>query len=299
MNVKIDRRAFLGTAALALINKPLSRIASAQTSFTKSSSILKVPSHTRVSTNFFTTVDNALKEMPDELIGAFNRNGTEVMIGKNVNDLYYWLYPSWKTQDEATPIDPNKPWIEKINGQWVDNRKTRNYPGVYIQKRIIMPQKYIKYASTDEIDQGDSSDWIRAMTFHETGHGLDYLKSSLYSNDQGFIDVYEKDKAKIKGEDELYVAYFLRNRREPFAELVGALLGGLLPKSAARILNNFPTAAEYVRKNVLPNYGYNITAEEVQKKIYPGYGMQKVKAERFGARFDYRTLLNEDMILCP
>lgn len=262
------------------------------------SPVLKVPSHTEVSTDYLLTVDKVLKEMPDKLISAFSRNGTEVMIGRNVNNLYYWLYPSWKTKDEATPINPNKPWIEKINGQWVDNRKTRNYPGVYFQKRILMPQKYIKYASIDEIDQGSSRDGIKSMTFHEAGHGLDFLKPSLYSNDQGFIDVYEKDKAKIMGEDELYVAYFLKNRMEPFAELTGALLGGLLPKSAARILNNFPTAAEYVRKNILPKYGYNITVEDVQKKIYPGYGMQKAKVEKLDARFDYRTLLNEDMILC-
>lgn len=262
------------------------------------SPVFRVPSHTEVSTDYLLTVDKALKEIPDKLISAFSSNGTEVMIGRNVNNLYYWLYPFWKTQDEATPIDPNKPWIEKVNGKWVDNRKICNIPGMYIQKRILMPQKYIKYASTNEIDQGSSSDWIKSMTFHEAGHGLDYLKPSLYSNDQEFIDVYEKDKAKITGEDELYVAYFLKNRKEPFAELAGALLGGLLPKSAARILNNFPTAAEYVRKNILPRYGYNITVEDVQKKIYPGYGMQKAKVEKLDVRFDYKTLLNEDMILC-
>ncbi len=263
------------------------------------SPILGVPSHTEISTDFFLTVDKALKEMPEGLITAFSRNGTEVMLGRNVSDLYYWLYPSWKTQDEASPVNPKKPWIEKVNGEWVDNRKIRDIPGMYIQKRILMPQKYIKYGTNnDEIDQGGSSEWIRSMTYHEAGHGLDYLKSNLYSNDQGFVNAYEKDKAKITGEDELYVAYFLKNRKEPFAELVGALMGGLLPRSAARILNNFPTAAEYVRKNILPKYGYNITQEEIRKKIYPAYGMPKIEQEKLGARFNYKTMLDEDMILC-
>ncbi len=260
---------------------------------------LNIPSHTEVSSNFLLNVDQALKDLPEGVISALSSSQREVMIARNVNDLYYWLYPSWKTQDEAIPVDPNKPWIEKKNGEWVDNRKTSNTAGFYTEGRILMPQRYIKYGTeSEEVDQGDSKDWLKNMTFHEVGHGIDFLKSNLYSDAQGFISAYEEDKTKITGEDELYVAYFLKNRREPFAEITGALMGGLLSKSAARILNNFPTAAEYIRKNVLPKYDYNISVEEVRKKIYPGYLKPKVDNAKLDLSYNYKTMPIEEMALC-
>ena len=264
------------------------------------SPLMNIPSHTEVSSNYLLNIDQALKEIPSGVIDALSSNSREVMIAKNVDDLYYWLYPSWKTQDESIPVDPNKPWVEKKDGEWVDNRRMCNTPGMYVQSRILMPQKYIKYGTkSEEIDQGDSKDWLKSLTFHETGHGVDFLKSSLYSDDSGFIRAYDNDKAKIADEDEFYVAYFLKNRKEPFAEITGALMGGLLPKSAARILKNFPEAAEHIRKNVLPKFGYTITPKEIKEKIYPGYLLPKEQIVKLSAKYDYKTLgANEDMRLC-
>ena len=107
------------------------------------SPLMSIPKHTEVSSNFLFSIEQSLKQMPQGLINALNNNGTKVVIGKNVSDTYYWLYPSWKTEDENRKTDSSKPWLEKVDGKWVDNRKHSNIPGRYMSdlKKVVISTK--------------------------------------------------------------------------------------------------------------------------------------------------------------
>lgn len=263
------------------------------------SPLLSIPSHTEVKTDYLLTIDRALKDLPSGVVSALSRNGTELMITKNVRDSYYWLYPSWKTYDDNATVDPNRPWIEKINGRWVDNRLHRNVPGYYMSDRnlIMMPQEYIRYGTKDEIiDRTTQVANNRSTVFHEIGHGIDYLPSTRYSDRTGFIENYNDDMTNIPEEEQERVGYFLMNRREPFAEITGALLGGLTRDRAARILSYFPSASEHIRTDVLPRYGYEISIDYVRENIYEDYLKEK-DAEK-SSQVAYRNMLQNDAILC-
>ncbi|MBI3308483.1 MAG: hypothetical protein HYZ79_03845 [Candidatus Melainabacteria bacterium] len=261
--------------------------------------LLTIPGHTEVSTDYLLDINNALNVLPEGVTNALSTNGLQVMIAKNVADSYYWLYPGWKAEDEQTAIDPKKPWIEKINDTWVDNRKHINIPGYYLsgKNRIVIPQQHIQYGTTDTVaDRVGKYEWTQSTVFHETGHGIDYLQN--YSDKQAFITAYNADYKEIPAEEEEKVGYFLKNRREPFAEIAAALMGGLSKDRTARILAFFPRSAEHMRKNVLPNYGYNVTAEHIKETIYPEYGLGKQASIRQNSRVLLAGICKEDIMLC-
>ena len=260
---------------------------------------LWLPNHTEVATNYLFSMNNSLNRLPEGIVDAFRRNETWTMLGKNVEDTYYWLFPSWRTHDQNTPIDPNKPWIEKINGRWVDNRRYANLPGLFLpsMKRIVIPQTYITYGTRDGIeDRNGRDEWNRDTVFHEAGHGTDYLNS--YSDADGFVSAYERDKRNIPESEEHLVSYFLQNRSEPFAEITGALMGGLSGRRSARILSYFYNAAEHIRTQVLPAYSYRITPEYIRQNIYPGYGSDRRVATALYPEIQLASSLTEDAGQC-
>lgn len=266
------------------------------------SPLIYIPSHTEINSRYLLNIDESLKDLPTDLVSKLNEYNRKIMLANNVEDSYYWLYPSWKEDDDNSPINSNRPWIEKINGQWVDNRRHENVPGYYFSDRhmIVMPQKYIRYGTEDEvIDRTEHTDWNKATVFHEIGHAVDYLESPLYSDVNSFVRAYNTDLAKIPASEQERVGYFLMNRREPFAELVGALLGGFTRDRAARILDYFPDAAEHIRINVLPEYGYEITDDDVRENIYPDYRKNDEKTKTKNRNRFKLALLHEDPItLC-
>lgn len=262
------------------------------------SPLIYIPSHTEISSVYLLTVDKSLKDLPKDLTDTLNENKRRLMLAKNIEDSYYWLYPYWREEDRNHHIDPKKPWIEKVNGVWIDNRRHENVPGYYLSDRsmIVMPQRYIKYATEDEvIDRVNDHEWNKATVFHEIGHALDYLRSPLYSDARNYDEAYNRDLAKIPNEEQERVGYFLMNKVEPFAELVGALLGGFSRDRAARILDYFPDAAEHIRVHVLPKYGYEISEDDVRGKIYPGYRKHDVKAR---TQFKLALLKEDPLTLC-
>lgn len=264
--------------------------------------LLDIPSHTEVSTNYLLGINNALNKLPGGVIDALNKDGTELMIAKNIEDSYYWLYPAWKKEDQNRTIDPSKPWLEKVNGEWIDNRKHENIPGYYLSEKslMVMPQQYIEYGTRNQVvDRTKDNEWNQSTVFHETGHAIDYLPSSLHSDEEGFVSTYNKDMEKIPDEEEERVGYFLKNRREPFAEIAGALMGGLSSSRSARIFDYFPSASEHIRKNVLPKYGYKVSQEQIRRSIYPGYGLERHTAVKLYPEMHLASsLAGEDMVLC-
>lgn len=261
---------------------------------------LWIPEHANgIATNYIFSINNSLKHLPEGVTNAFYENETWTLIGKNIEDTYYWLYPAWRSYDQNIPIDPNKPWIEKVDGRWVDNRRYANVPGLYLSDRklIVIPQTYITYGTSNGIqDRNGSDEWNRATVFHESGHGVDDLNS--YSNAEGFISAYERDKRSIPENEESLVSYYLQNRSEPFAEISGALMGGLSGRRAARILSYFYNAAEHIRTNVLPRYGYRITPQHIRQNIYPGYGSGRRAALALYPEIQLASSLAEDAGHC-
>lgn len=264
--------------------------------------LFELPGHTEVSTNFLLDINDSLNALPEGVVKALKDNGLRVMIAKNVEDSYYWLYPSWKIEDQSTPVDSSKPWIEKINGEWIDNRKHINVPGYYLsgKNKIVIPQQYIKYGTKNEVmDRLGQSEWTKSTVFHEAGHGIDYLPNSYrYSDLSNFVTEYDKDRKEIPEEEEEKVGYFLKNRREPFADLVAALMGGLSKSRTERILSFFPRAAEVIRKEVLPKYGYKVSADYIRENIYPDYGLEKTARVRANLERSLAGIIEEDKILC-
>ncbi|OGI07045.1 MAG: hypothetical protein A3I68_08660 [Candidatus Melainabacteria bacterium RIFCSPLOWO2_02_FULL_35_15] len=267
------------------------------------SPVLWLPEYAEFATNYLFSIDNSLKRIPAGITSAFHRNESWTLIGKDIEQTYYWLNPSWRTHDQNTPIDPNKPWIEKIDGRWVDNRRYANLPGLYLpdRKLIVIPQTHITYGTANGIkDRNGQDEWNRDTIFHEGGHGLDYLTSysNCYSNAHGFINAYEKDKSRIADSEEHMVSYYLQNRAEPFAEITGALMGGLSGRRAARILSFFYNVAEHVRTQVLPHYGYRITPEQIREKIYSGYGSDRRAALTLYPEIQLASSLERDAGVC-
>lgn len=263
------------------------------------SPVLWIPEHAGFATNYLFSINNSLKSIPEGVTNAFHRNETWTLIGRNIEQTYYWLNPSWRTSDENTPIDPNKPWIEKVDGRWVDNRRWANVPGLYLpdRKTIVIPQTYITYGTRNGIeDRNGQNEWNKDTVFHEGGHGLDYLSS--HSNSRGFIDAYERDKRNIPEDQEHMVSYYLQNRAEPFAEISAALMGGLSGRRSARILSFFYNSAEHIRTQVLPHYGYRISQEQVRQNIYPGYGSDRRAALTLYPEIQLASALAEDAGHC-
>ena len=263
------------------------------------SPVLWIPEHVGFATNYLFSINNSLKRIPEGVVSAFGRNETSALIGKNIEQTYYWLYPAWRRQDQNTPVDPNKPWIEKVEGRWVDNRRWANIPGLYIpdRKLIVIPQTYITYGTTNGIeDRNGRDEWNRDTVFHEGGHGVDYLNS--YSDSEGFTIAYNTDKRNIPESEEHMVSYYLQNRAEPFAEISGALMGGLSGRRSARILSFFYDAAEHIRTQVLPTYGHRITPQQIRQNIYPGYGSSRRAALTLYPEIQLASSLAEDAGHC-
>lgn len=255
-----------------------------------------------IATNYIFSINNSINKIPSDVVGAAARNHGWTTIGKGVDDTYYWLYSEWKNYDDHTPIDPNKPWLEKKDGVWVDNRRFANFPGLYdpSNRYIVIPQTCIEYGTKNKIlDRNGQDEWNQDTVFHEFGHLIDDLPYSNYSDSQGFITVYDKDKESIPENEESRVAYFLKDRWEPFAEVTGALMGGLSSRRSARILSYFYNTAEYIRTNVLPRYGYRISPESIRRNIYSGYGGDRRAAIALYPEIQLASSLQEDIGVCP
>lgn len=240
------------------------------------SPLIKIPSHTEINTRFLFSIDKELKSLPPGVKKALDQNDVSVMLAKSVEDSYYWLYPSWKISDQKIPLDPKVPWIEKVSkNKWKDNRRTSNYPGLYMssRKQIIIPQKHYKYGSdTELIDRVAKDTWNRNTVYHEVGHAIDDLVTNgWFSNVTDFERAYERDLTLIPEAEKEEIGYFLKNKREPFAEITAALLGGLDKRRSERILKRFPTSSRHIMERVLPLYKYKITPKFVKENIYEGY----------------------------
>ncbi|MBI1858802.1 MAG: hypothetical protein HYR97_06810 [Candidatus Melainabacteria bacterium] len=258
--------------------------------------LIVVQNHTSVSSKYLMEADQFIKEMPSPITDALNARGFNYMMAKNVEDLYYHLYPYTKNHDKNNPNDPDKPWLEvKEDGTCVDHRNYSNYPAYYYQKRVLAPQTSYKYGSKQLVDKMDYPVWRKHLVFHETGHAVDYINGDDYSSGVNSSKYASKKLRKIfrySDSDEFQAAFNIdRERMDPkvkdalaysvcksegrhrecFANLYSALVGGETKESAALLLKTFPNATEYVRKKVFSDFKVKMSVEDIRKKIYSDY----------------------------
>ena len=231
--------------------------------------LLYIPSHTSVEPVYVKNIKDGIKQVPEELLKIFKRNNIQIMITEDIDDSYYYYYPSWKTQDSLKKIDPKKPWLERIkNGdvvKWIDNRKYLNVGAIYTDKTAIIPQKYVKYGTNEIIDRKDlkdPKDLFRTI-FHELGHALDDIYD--FSDTDGFKKAHIIDKKKLSEEEEKKVGYFYNSRSETFAELFAVLLHKTSKEKAAAMIIAFPSVAEHMRTNILPRFNIKLSKDSIQE----------------------------------
>ncbi|MBI3589965.1 MAG: hypothetical protein HY094_01135 [Candidatus Melainabacteria bacterium] len=227
----------------------------------KFSPLLVVPEHTTVNSNFLINTESALRKLPEKYADNLFKQKVQVILGKNVEDSYYHYYPHMKEEDAQ-------------GGTWqnLNGRKNLNVPAIYdpIDKMVIIPQQYIEYKTNRIIDSSDLKEEILSMVFHELGHAFDASSEVTHSDTDRFEEIYEQDKKKLQGTIKSSSTYY-NFRREAFAELTAALLGGLSKQKSETILSMFPRSAEYIREELLPQVGVNITIRDVRENIYPYY----------------------------
>ena len=212
------------------------------------SSLVVIPDHTSIDQVYERNICDAMNQFPSGLSSALFENGIRIKLAGNVHDAYYYYYPRWKEDDYSRPVDPNKPippMLEKKDGVWIDNRKHENWGGVYIDKRMVLPQQFIEYGTNNVIDRTNSKAEIKAAVFHESWHGIDDLYK--FSDDEYFIRAYNQDKEKFSEEKEKEMAYFVMSGAEAFAEIATALTGGLPKERAKVLLDAFPLTAEHIK----------------------------------------------------
>lgn len=260
------------------------------------SSIINVPSHTSVNSDFLLNVDETIRKMPDAMISDLVSRGVEVYLAKNIEDSFYHLYPSWKEYDREHPNDPKKPWLEITEDGCIDHRNYSNTNALYWQKRVIVPQTYYEYGTRVVTDRVDYTAWTRSTVGHELGHALDNFdgddyytgqykqeyaekkKSTLewHSSSGDFKALFELDKQRMDPKLKKDVAYSWckdngSGQYEAFANIVAAFLHTMTKEDAKAILDAFPQSAEYIRTRFLPKFSVNLSLADVREKIHSKY----------------------------
>lgn len=258
------------------------------------SPLLSIPSHTKVNSNYLISVQNGLSKIPEPLVDDLRGRGIRLMIGKNVEDTYYYRYPSWKRYDEENPNDPSKPWLEVKGDSCIDHRNYSNISALYVQKTVIMPQTHYEYGTGKLNDRSEWHKWNQYTVGHELGHAIDYFNSddhyngdsykysnkkksnvARYSGVEKFLELFKLDKERMDPALRNKIAYTWCKKdggeAEGFADLCAVMFGSMSSKNAAITLFAYPQSAEYVRKEILPKFGTNITVDDVRKNIYADY----------------------------
>ena len=275
----------------------------------KFSPLLSIPSHTKVDSNYLISVQNGLSKIPEPLVEDLRGRGIRLMIGKNVEDTYYYRYPSWEKYDEENPNDPSKPWLEVKGDSCIDHRNYSNVSALYVQKAVIMPQTHYEYGTGKLNDRTEWHKWNQYTVGHELGHSIDYFNSddhyngdsykyankkksnvTRYSGVEKFLELFKLDKERMDPALRNKIAYTWCKKdggeAEGFADLCAVMFGSMSNKNAAITLFAYPQSAEYVRKEILPKFGASITVDDVRKNIYADYLTGKplpdgfVKAEK-------------------
>lgn len=237
----------------------------------KFSPLLFTPNHTKVSSTFMLNIERELQTFPKKLINELHKNGIRVMIAANIEDAYYHYYPSWKQYDDNLFVDPKRPAVEWTENGFRDNRKYSNTGGFFVDRKVVIPQKYYTYGTEKVFDYSTSNEYTKRVLYHELGHAIDYVYNSAFSDDKDFKTAHNADTKPFTKQDIKDLAYFYRSRSETFAHVTAALLGGLSKSEASQMLSKFPMCAEHIRQNVLPRFDIELTKEQIRKDIYPNY----------------------------
>lgn len=277
------------------------------------SPLISLPKHTDVDSDFLLNVDETIKKMPKSLVDSLASRGVEVMLARNVEDSYYYLYPSWKEYDRKNPNDPSKPWLEVREDGCKDNRNYSNTGALYYQKKVIIPQQHYEYGTRKIIDRITQKEWTKFTTGHEVGHSLDFFnmddyyfgnqspayaskkKSNIdrYSGTSDYLTLFEVDKKRMDPAIKKKLAYSWcksdGGEAEGFANQFAALMGTMSKDETALLLSAFPNSTEHLRKNVLPVFGVTMSVEDVRKNVYPDYlkdakGLTKAEKEQASLR---------------
>lgn len=230
------------------------------------SHLVEIPGNTFVTPSYIKDIHDSINAIPSSILNFLTSQDFKIMIGYDAKTLLY----KWKeieTVDEKVARNslPHPPPLEKIGPKkWKNNIKNIEAPAVYYKNKAIMPQRYSKYGTQEEVKP--SSIGIKETLFHEIGHKLNRKdnseKSPLFSDDEDFIKAYEEDIKNISESDEASVSYFLIENRssardETFAEIAGALMGSYRQERINRILSKFPNTAKYVKKILEENYSFS------------------------------------------
>lgn len=268
------------------------------------SPLITIPGHTKVSSDFIFKVENGIRKLPEDLTNDLYNRGIKIILGKDVNDTYYYYFPSWKTNDTNKTTDSTRPWLEVNKTGCTDNRRISNYPSLYSQKKVLIPEEYFEYKTEKVLNHlAYGSSWIDGMVGHELGHSIDFFnsndfnndtdsnnysskrktynsngsyfyKQTNYSDDPKFIYAFQIDKERIDPETRQKVGYLWCNtsggQKEVFADVTAALLGCKDKEKTILNLRTFPLSAEYIRNNVLPDFNIKLSLEDI-RKIYPYY----------------------------
>ncbi len=237
----------------------------------KFSPLILTPNHTKVTSTFLLNIERELQKFPSKLTNELTKNGIRIMIAGNVQDAYYHYYPSWKQYDNSLIVDPKKPAYEMTKNGFRDNRKYANTGGMFIDRKVVIPQRYTVYGTNEIYDYATSNYWTKRVLYHELGHAIDYVYEAAFSDTDGFRAAHSADIKPFTEGDINDLAYFYRSRSETFAHLTASLLGGLSRDESAKMLSKFPRCAEHIRQNVLPRFDVELTKEKIRKNIYPGY----------------------------
>ena len=178
------------------------------------SPLISTPGHTTVSSTYLIDMENMLRKLPSSYTAEIAKQGIRVLMAKNVEDAYYYYYPSWKREDDSKVVDPKRPPYEFTENGYRDYRKYANIGGLYIDRKAIIPQTYIRYGTNDEIiDYAKSVDDTRYVAYHELGHGFDDLYYSRFSDSKEFKKAHSKDISTFSKEDKDRLIYFYNRAR--------------------------------------------------------------------------------------
>ncbi|MBI3309549.1 MAG: hypothetical protein HYZ79_09290 [Candidatus Melainabacteria bacterium] len=261
-------------------------------------SMIYVPEHSDIDSRVLLNMHNAVKMLPDTLVEKFVQRGIQVYTGRNVEDVYYHLYPSIKKHDQEHPNDPDKPWLEvKEDGSCIDHRNWSNTSAFYSKKMAVIPQIHYEYGTRKLIDRIDDPAWTRKTVGHELGHALADFNSDRYyqlgdaekypgtkvgkieafDETDAFKMAFEVDLSRMDPDIKEELSYFWCKRKtlggnvEAFANIFAAFTGTTTKDDAKVMFRGFPNSSEHIRQKVLPLFDVNFSIDYVRKHIYSDY----------------------------